>query len=300
MAGDGVDQSIVFDCSGIDSAMRYLSGGGRRSFDELVASPGGLFAYRHYRWSNMDDETTAEEFWRRALERIPEAVARGASRVRDYVLAQSRSRWLPGVLEYLPRGHVFDSTVYLNLGYDNVAYGGDVALNLAHPPFQIDHREAVYYLMHELAHAGYLGYHGMPGLASPGTWGELAGNVMFLTHLEGMGVLTPLRVRVEEGGLSDPDYVALGDPAETGRRVRTYFGELGRLECEPDRAVEEGDLDVYDRLSGRPLRLWYVAGCHMARAIEAQRGAEILRELVREGSRAFFEVYRGINDPAKE
>lgn len=153
--------------------------------------------------------------------------------------------------------------------------------------------------MHELAHAGYLGYHEMPGLASPRTWGELAGNVMFLTHLEGMGVLTPLRLRVEEGGLSDPDYVALGDSAETGRRVRTFFEELGRLEGEPNRVVEEGDLDVYDRFSGRPLRPWYVAGCHMAQAIEAERGAETLRELVREGSGAFFEAYRGSPDPVR-
>ena len=291
-------QRIAFDSSGLDSTLRYLGDRTARNFSELIDALGNKFAYRHYRWSNMDDRTTAEEFWRRALERIPDKVAasRGASSVRDYILTQNRERWLPGVLEYLPRGHVFDSTVYLNLGYDNVAYGGDVALNLAHPPFQSDHREAVYYLMHELAHAGYLGYHEMPGLASPRTWGELADNVMFLTHLEGMGVLTPLRLRVEEGGLSDPDYVALGDSAETGRRVRAYFKELRRLEDKPDKAVEEGDLEVYDRFSGSPQRLWYVAGCHMAQAIEAKQGAVALRELVGRGSKAFFEVYRGIHD----
>jgi len=182
-----------------------------------------------------------------------------------------------------PRDHTFDAAVYLNLGYDNVAYGGDVALNLNHPPFHVDHREAVYYLMHELAHAEYLRYNKMPDLSAPKTWRELADNVMYLTHLEGMGVLTPLKLRTEEGGLMDPDYVALGDPAER-RRVPAYFEKLAMLEGEPDRVVEKGDLDVYDQFSGRPLRLWYVAGCYMAQVIEARRGVDALRELVGRGS----------------
>ena len=174
----------------------------------------------------MDTRTTPE-FWAGALAMIPdgEAAIRNASAVRDYLQRQGKSRWLPGVLECLPRDHTFDAAVYLNLGYDNVAYGGDVALNLNHPPFHVDHREAVYYLMHELAHAGYLRYNKMPDLSAPKTWRELADNVMYLTHLEGMGVLTPLKLRTEEGGLMDPDYVALGDPAER-RRVLAYL-EVG-------------------------------------------------------------------------
>jgi len=250
----------------------------------------------------MDTGTTPGEFWARILGRTrdAEAAISGASAMRDYLLSQSWSRWLPGVLECLPRGHTFDTTVYLNLGYDNVAYGVDVALNLNHPSFHADPREAVYYLMHELAHAGSLTYNRMPDLTVPRTWGELSGNVMSLTHLEGMGVLTPLRLRMAEGGLGDPDYAALGDPTERWGRVLAYFEKLGRLEQEPKREVVEGDLDVYDQFSGKTQRLWYIAGCHMAQVIEAERGREILRELVRRGSGAFFEVYRGIRDPARD
>ncbi|MCX6649063.1 MAG: hypothetical protein NTV61_06705 [Candidatus Bathyarchaeota archaeon] len=297
----GAEQRILFDSSGLDATIDYLKNRTTDNFRALVASRGNDFAFRHYQWSNMDTRTTPEEFWAGVLARIPDggAAISSAFAVRDHILSQSQSRWLPGVLEYLPRGHTFDATVYLNLGYDNVAYGGDVALNLNHAPFHIDHREAVYYLMHELAHAGYLGYNGTPDLTAPRTWGELAGNVMFLTHLEGMGVLTPLKLRMAEDGLGDPDYVALGDPVERRRRVRAYFEKLASLEKEPDREVEEGDLEVYDQFSGRPRRLWYVAGCHMAQVIEAERGAEVLRELVGKGSGAFFEVYRGIRDPVR-
>jgi hypothetical protein len=160
----------------------------------------------------------------------------------------------------------------------------------------VDRREAVYYLMHELAHAGYLHYHGMPDLRAPMTWGELAANVRFLTHLEGMGVITPLSLRLEENGLGDPDYVVLHDPAERERRSMTYFNKLARLEDSPLRCVAESDLEVYGEFSEKPLRLWYIAGFHMAQAIEAARGRDSLRELVLLGSDAFFDVYRDVDN----
>ncbi|MCX6655566.1 MAG: hypothetical protein NTY03_10675 [Candidatus Bathyarchaeota archaeon] len=242
----------------------------------------------------MDRHTPPEDFWQKILEKIRnlEHAVRNAYSTKEYLLSEEQSRWLPGVLNLLPQDHAFNSIVYLNLGYDNIVYGRNVALNLGHPPFHTDHREAIYYLMHELAHTGYLQYHRMVDLASPRTWGELAGNVMFLTQLEGMGVLTPLQLRAVEDGLKDPDYVALNDSVDKMRRVHYYFEKLAILEKESNKVVNESDLSVYDEFSCRPLRLWYVAGCHMAQVIEAMLGTEELRRLVKEGSKAFFEAYR--------
>ncbi len=296
----GAGQRIRFDASGLDAASTYIADRSPENLRVLVASPGGDFAYRHYRWSNMDTRTHAEEFWAARFAGADESTIRNAAEVRGYLLAQDVGRWLPGVLDYLPEGHRFDAAVYLNIGYDNVALGGDVALNLGHAPFHEDRREAIYYLMHELAHAGYLAYHGMPDLTAPATWGGLAANVRFLTHLEGMGVITPLRLRAEEGGLGDSDYVALGDPVERRRRVRAYFTRLERLEGSPDRKVADSDLGVYGEFSDRPDRLWYVAGCHMAQAIEEAQGRAALRGLVRVGCDAFFDAYLAVTDPARE
>jgi hypothetical protein len=147
--------------------------------------------------------------------------------------------------------------------------------------------------MHELAHAGYLTYHAMPDLAGPKTFGELAENVMYLTQLEGMGVITPLKLRTLEGGLGDPDYVALGDASERERRIRAYFEKLAQRESHSEKSITRDDLEVYNAFSGKPLRLWYVVGCHMAQTIETKHGVGRLRELVREGCTAFFEAYRG-------
>ena len=81
-------------------------------------------------------------------------------------------------------------------------FGENVALNLNIRQFHADHREAVYYLIHELAHAGYLRYHRMPELASAKTLGDLSAIVKFLTHLEGMGVISSLRLRTREEGFT--------------------------------------------------------------------------------------------------
>ncbi len=285
-------QRIVFDSSGFDSTINYLKNRTRGNFKSLVASPGNHFAYVHYSWSNMDNRTTPEEFWMAKLEKLTngEAAIKSASNIRDYLQQQKQSRWLPGILEYLPKGHKFDTIVYLNLGYDNIAYGEDVALNLNHTSFQIEYNEAIYYLMHELAHAGYFGYNETPKLMSK-TYRELANNVKFLTHLEGMGVLTPMRLRLKESGLSDPDYITLMNPEERIRRIKTYFEKLHMLEKRPDTIVNEAELTVYDHFSGKPLRLWYIAGYHIAQNIEAELGSDVLRELVKKGSQAFFEKY---------
>ncbi len=287
----GVGQRITFDSSGFDAASTYINDRTPENLRAVVESRGGDFAYRHYRWSNMDTRTSAEEFWAARLAKADESTIRKAAEVRGYLLAQDRGRWLPGVLDYLPKGHRFDATVYLSLGYDNVALGGDVAINLGHMPYRIDPREAIYYLMHELAHAGYFTYHDLPDLTAPATWGELAANVRFLTHLEGMGVITPLRLRTEEDGLGDPDYIALADPVQRQRRIRAYFTKLEHLESFPDRKVAEGDLDIYGEFSEKPTRLWYITGCHMAQSIEESRGRNSLRELVRIGCDEFFNTY---------
>jgi len=290
------EQRIVFDTTGLDATIQYLGDKTSDNFERLVTCAGNVFASDHYRWSNMNTRITTEAFWRTTLEGIGDVkeVIQRASKVRDYLLSRCQSIWLPRVLDYLPESHMFSTRVYLNLGYDNIAYGEDVALNLNHSSFNMDPREAIYYLMHELAHVGYFRYHMIRNLAAAKTWRELADNVMYLTHLEGMGVLTPLRLRIEEGGLTDADYFVLGDPTEKRKRVHAYFKKLDGLEDDPERIVEKGDLDMYDQFSRRPLRLWYIAGCHMAQMIESELGSEVLRELVREGSGSFFETYRRV------
>ena len=237
-------------------------------------------------------------FWEEELRRVnwSRRLATSIEENVDYLKAR-RKAWIEAALRYLPRGHAFSSKVYMIGGYDNVIYGENVALNLANERFVDDHREAVYYLIHELAHAGYFRYRAMPDLAGIRTLGELAETVKLLTHLEGMGVLSPFTLRMKEGGLSDNDYQVLLNQGQRRARVREYFRRLGELENEPDREIREPDYRILGDLSRRPKRLWYIAGCHMAMRIEERYGIRELQAGVKKGHGAFFEAYARIEDP---
>ena len=293
-------QDIRFDFSAIDAAMAYLKEGSSESLNNLISRPGAKLAYDHYRWSLYGSHLAAKDFWKEELHKIlyTEEIERNIIALSRYLEAQSRSsKWLNEVLRYLPRNHFFKTSVYLILGYDNVVFGEDVALNLSNKHFHEDPREAIYYLIHELAHAGYLRYHGMPNLYRPNTWGELSRIIKVLTHLEGMGVISSTKLRTAEGGFLDNDYKVLRSKTERASRVRDYSNVLSRLENEPDRMVETPrDFEVYDELSGQPRRLWYIAGCHMAQKIETKLGIETLRELIEKGDSDFFKTYNEIDD----
>jgi hypothetical protein len=148
----------------------------------------------------------------------------------------------------------------------------------------------VYYLIHELAHAGYVRYHPLPELWNIGTNRELLDIVKFLTHLEGMGVISAFRLRVSENGLLDNDYRILLNKTEKAKRVDRYFEIVAKLESNLTE-LDEPPYRVFEEMSARDARLWYIAGCHMAQEIERCYGIETLRNLVEKGSEEFFKIY---------
>ena len=291
-------QKISFDRSTIDAFTDYLKKRTDESLERLVSTPGSKIAYKHHLWSSISSPLTIREFWTKQLEGI-EWNEQLDSSIAEIIqrLASQKECWLDAVLKYLPRGHVFNTTVYLIGGYDNVVWGEDVTLNLNFKKFQLDYRESVYYLIHELAHAGYFKYRRMPNLANLKTLRGLLNSVKLLTHLEGMGVISPFALRMKENGLQDADYEALLNEKETEARVHSYFSTLTSLENEPNRKLQREDYGIVDNFSSRPKRLWYVTGGHMALEIEERYGTAKLRKFVRDGYQAFFKTYAQIEDP---
>jgi hypothetical protein len=288
----GKRHNVVFDDSGLEASLNYLRKPSDENLRRLVSAAGNKLAHAHHSWASYDSKETIEEFWSAQLSKVSQSsqLESNVKAVRMHLLSQEEVRWLSEVLRYLPRGHIFKTTVYLNIGYDNIVFGENVALNLNFRPFSLDKRESVYYLIHELAHAGYLRYHPMPELWNVRTNGELLSVVKFLTHLEGMGVISALRLRMLEGGLLDNDYRVLLNDAEKTRRVSHYFRLLHELENDLDK-VEESRFQIFEEMSGKETRLWYITGCHMAQEIEKRLGTEKLRKLVKQGNEEFFETY---------
>jgi hypothetical protein len=259
----------------------------------LTSKPGNKLAYAHHIWSSFAPEATDDEFWSSQLSKIawsPE-LKQNINAIKTYLQNQETTKWLTEVLRYLPKRHIFNTIVYLNLGYDNIVFGENIALNLNSRQFSLDKRESVYYLIHELAHAGYVRYHPLPELWNIKRKRELLKVVKFLTHLEGMGVISALRIRIRENGLCDNDYRTFLNDAQRARRVSHYFGLISELESNLDEKVDEQHSRLFEEMSGKETRLWYITGCHMAQEIEKRRGLETLRNLVIQGSEEFFDTY---------
>ena len=200
--------------------MDYLRNRTDSNLKRLISTEGSKLAYKHHLWASTSSTLTIEEFWKKEMERIDwnAQLETSVEEIIQFLKAQER-QWSASVLTYLPRGHIFNTTVYLIGGYDNIVYGEDVALNLNFKKFQTDHREAAYYLIHELAHAGYFRYRPMPDLARLRTMTDLLEAVKLLTHLEGMGVVSPFKLRMKEHGLFDDDYKVLLNENERRARV---------------------------------------------------------------------------------
>lgn len=297
-ASMGEKHTIVFDDSGLEASLNFLRDRSDQNLKRLVSASGNRLAYAHHLWSSFGAKTSIVEFWSAQLSKLswsPELEHR-VNRVRTYLLMQKETKWLNEVLRYLPRGHFFNTTVYLNMGYDNIVFGENIALNLNFSQFHVDKREAVYYLIHELAHAGYVRYHPLPELWNIETNRELLKIVKFLTHLEGMGVISALRLRTLENGLLDNDYRILLNNTERTRRVSQYFRLFRKLETNLSKKIGKSYFQVFEEMSGKETRLWYITGCHMAQEIEKHKGVETLRKLVKQGSEEFFETHLEIAD----
>lgn len=296
-----VRQQIVFDRSAIDMFFGYLKERTDENLERLTAMPSSRMAYKHHVWASIDSETTIKTFWKRNLEHIhwTDQFENSVATLIEYLNSIPKSDWLNVVLGYLPEEHIFKTTVHLIIGYDNIVYGEDVALNLNSKQFHYDNREVIYYLIHELAHAGYFRYHPMPKLAKINATADLLDTVKLLTQLEGMGVISPLKLRLKEGGLLDNDYKVLLDHDERNRRVRDYFKILTNLETKQSQESSEHILQVLEQMSGRSARLWYITGCHMAQRIEQEQGTTKLRDLVEKGYGEFFETYHAIEKSPK-
>jgi hypothetical protein len=280
------------------TSLDYLRKPSDENLKRLISAAGNKLAYAHYSWSSSSSRMTIKRFWVSQLSKVfwSSKLERDVNAVKTYLLEQEESKWLGEVLRYLPENHVFNTTVYLNLGYDNIVFGEDVALNLNFHQFNVDKREAMYYLIHELAHAGYVRYHPLPKLEGIRTNKDLLSVVKYLTHLEGMGVMSALRLRISEDGLLDNDYKTLLNGFERARRINQYFDLLNKLKSDLNKKIDVSPTRVFEIMSGKETRLWYITGCHMAKEIEKHYGTETLGKLVKQGSEAFFKSFSEITD----
>jgi hypothetical protein len=268
--------------------------------DSILKHPAGRKTHAHaIRFGNTNSDLVS--FWRNVLERerlrgtkYIENVNRNSEYIQRNLDAMNVA--INEVTSYTPPGYVFDCRLYLILGYDiGIVSEGDALLNIGHSHFHDDHRELVYYAMHELHHVCYTHYHPIFAIADIHTNKDLLDTVRYCTHMEGLAVYCPLNRRLSEQGFNDEDYRILLDSKESTSRLEEFFKIYSELRAAPTAPLRSCDYEILELMSGQNKRLWYTSGAYMAKQIDTHSGRKTLVNTIVSGAKSFFGEYERIS-----
>lgn len=291
-------QDLTFDARFARTSVDYVRRESPALLDTLAGSPAARHLLNHARQFGYDVPTDSPRSLIRfllspspGLRAQADQVERGLAFFTGPLLDDPH--WVNDVLRYLPAGFRFRGSLYLTFGYDiGVALAPNASLNAANRRFDGRPRELLYYAIHELHHVGVNTYQPPPRVSDIKTCADLLRLVDYSTQLEGLAVHVARARRASEGALgTDPDYVALEDPARMLALERQYDEQYRYLQ---GRGVEPVDKDawaVLDQMSSGD-RLWYRVGARMAARVEQTLGHDALVALVAGSHPALVETYR--------
>ena len=288
---------IELDNSFVDICLRLIDHRTNNIFDDLVAHPAAMKVHAHaVRFGNTTEPI--EVFWRSIVEdnfnlemksRINSAIE--FLEEKTDLFASSMSE----VAEYLPKDLQLECILYTMVGYDiGIVSEGSAFLNIAHPYFKKNPCELIFISMHEAHHVGYIHYNPTFSFSELKRISDLRDAVRFSTHLEGLAVYAPLRKRLETRCIGHEDYSALMDEEIAKQRKVQYFDLVKELERTSDRTITDDDFEIFEPMSAKGKRLWYVTGAYMAKKIDEILGREALVETVRSGPDSFFDIYNSV------
>lgn len=291
---------VTIDLSFLNLVCEYLVKPTSELIEEISQHEAAKKTHIHAeRFGNTEEPLFV--FWKNILERDstqPLLIMKRIRRSLDYINSNrlTMTESLIEVSEYLPDDLNLSCKLYGMIGYDiGIVSEGDAFLNLAHPHFDNEPRELIYLAMHEVHHVGHISYNPSRSLSDIKTTIDLLWFVHYATHLEGMGVHTPLQRRIRDGCMFHEDYQVLQNPKETKTRIKQYFDLLEKMESEESRPLAESDFDVLEIMSGMNQRLWYITGAYMAKAIDTKLSRQALTDTIRKGHDYFFRLYSGLS-----
>jgi len=288
---------VKIDSSFVELSLQYFS----NPSDELLAKicehivAKKVLTNAQISDSNLHD---IEEFWRKIIEREREKGEEHFSAIKSclaYINENEDALFehLEELRKYLPDDFVFDCTLYLEVGYDiGIVADGDALLNVGHPIFHKNKRELIYFALHELHHVGYTHYNALDiSFAAIQTRADLVEIIEKLTHLEGTATYAVKEIRERESQISFFDYEVLFDVEKLTESIKQYFELYDKYKYSKNLMIEESDLDVFEIMSGKEKRLWYVTGAHIAERIDRMLGRRELNQTIVNGPNTFFEKF---------
>lgn len=301
----GGAEVIPFDDSAAQQIIAWANGPPAKLPQAWRASAAHQLTKKWARWSGRPDPDLATLGMLREIQqtrrRKPKArFLRQARRLLRQVMARRQAflrRALPHLRAYLPAGTPIRGRVLLATFIPPFAFSwgdGSVVLSLTTGYWGGSADKLLNLLVHELYHNGFHVHLQGKSPAKAKSGEQLVPIILWQIHNEGMATYVAYRARTK--GLQVQDYRLLEDPAA----VRQRFAMLRQLLARAAAAKPEQLPAVKKQLwqVGAMQRAFYVAGAHMARAIEQRQGRAALLRTIRHGSRAFLQAYLKTAPPA--
>ncbi len=285
---------IKLDNSFADICVTLIENKVKDDFDELIVHPAAMKVHAHaVRFGNTDEPI--EVFWRNIVDEFFNQ--ENGNRINSALefLEDNKGLFASSineVAEYLPKDLQLECKLYTMVGYDiGIVSEGSAFLNIAHPFFEENPCELIFISMHEVHHVGYVHYNPTFSFSGLERLSDLKDAVRYSTHLEGLAVYAPLRKRVEAGCIVHEDYSALMDEEIAQQRMLQYFDLVTELERISDRTMTDDDLGIFEPMSAKGKRLWYVTGAYMAKMIDERLGRKVHIDTVTKGPNSFFDLF---------
>ena len=288
---------IKLDNSFVDICLMLIENKMKDNFDDLIVHPAAMKVHAHaVRFNNTDEPI--EVFWRNIVDEFFNQAMRNRINTALEFLEENKGLFASSineVAEYLPKDFQLECKLYTMVGYDiGIVSEGSAFLNIAHPFFEENPCELIFMSMHEVHHVGYVHYNPTFSFSELERLSDLRNAVRYSTHLEGLAVYAPLRKRVEAGCIVHEDYSALMDEEIAEQRRMQYLDLVTELERMSDRTITNDDFEIFEPMSAKGKRLWYVTGAYMAKMIDERLGRKVLIDTVGQGPRSFFDLYNSV------
>ncbi|MHA1481006.1 MAG: DUF5700 domain-containing putative Zn-dependent protease [Candidatus Thorarchaeota archaeon] len=288
---------IELDNSFIDICLKFIDNRTKDIFDDLIAHPAAVKIHAHaVRFDNTNEPI--DGFWRNITEKQFNQEMQNRINSAIEFLEENKDLFdssMDEVAEYLPKDLQLKCELYTMVGYDiGIVSEGSAFTNVAHPFFKENPCELIFMSMHEVHHVGYVHYNPTFSIAELKRLSDLKNAARYSTHLEGLAVYAPLRRRVEARCVFHEDYSALMDEEIAEQRKVQYFDLVNELERKSDRPITDDDFEIFEPMSAKGRRLWYVTGAYMAKTIDENLGREALLDTIKQGPDSFFDLYSSV------
>ncbi|MFH1319269.1 MAG: DUF5700 domain-containing putative Zn-dependent protease [Bacteroidota bacterium] len=291
---------IKFDYTGADVVIDYFLNDKKENIPGIINHPGYLHVFEHskkYSSTPLDQESLKSSLSGQSNGFDYTNIDERLDTLRQIITNLKANEQLMNddfgklTLRYLPNDYKQNAAVFFIAGgYNGIAMGGKIAMNIDWKQFRKDKQEIFLYLSHELFHIGFEQYQTAPDVFSIKTVDDLKKIIMYYTMNEGIATLVPYEYRIMIDAIKDYDYSVLTDSALLSQKLQQFNKLMKEIEVKKDSLISNELLNkALGECSGD--RLFYIAGCYMGHKIERKHGRSMLIELIKKSPAEFFEVF---------